>query len=134
MRRNLLISTFLVFFSVTAFAASTEEILLNLSSDQPALYDFLNKSFVFTADPKASKEIKTTIVDPNDPAKGIRYQVHLNAQRKGDDDTNILFEITLNYIEIGYDKRGEPAFPPQSVRSVPRIESVTIAQSKEKNG
>lgn len=105
--------------------------LLNLISDQPALYDFLNKSFDFSPDPNAPKETKAAIVGQSDPAKGMRYQVYLQAQRKSD-AANTFFDITLNYIEVGYDKAGKPAFPPASVRAIPRIESVTIAQSETK--
>jgi hypothetical protein len=131
MRQTFLITTFLVSFCAGGCPASTQEMLLNLISDQPALYDFLNKSFDFSPDPNAPKETKAAIVGQSDPAKGMRYQVYLQAQRKSD-AANTFFDITLNYIEVGYDKAGKPAFPPASVRAIPRIESVTIAQSETK--
>jgi len=131
MRRQLLVTAIFFVSCIACYPASTREILLNLDSDQPALYEFLNKSFEFLPDPNAPKETKMSIVDQVDPAKGMRYQVYLRARRKGDAD-KILFDITLNYIEVGYNKTGKPAFPPDSVRAIPRIESVTIAQSPTK--
>ena len=104
---------------------------MNLQSDQPGLYDFLHKSFELSVDSNAPKSTKMTLVDPADPAKGMRYQTHILGQRKGKPGES--FNIVLNFIEFGYDKSGKPAFPPKSVRNIPHIESVTISEATLKN-
>lgn len=107
--------------------ALPDGILMNLKSDQPGLYDFLDKSFELSVDSNAAKPTKMTLIDPADPAKGMRYQKHLLGQRKG--KPNECFSIILNFIEFGYDKSGKPAFPPKSVRNIPHIESATISEA-----
>ena len=129
-----LLITLLCLLSYSAcYSASTRDYFLNLQADQPALYDLLDNGFDFMPDSSAKKETKMIIVDKADPAQGMRYQIHILALRKGD-DKKTLFDIILNYIEVGYNKAGKPAFPPDSVRSIPRIESVTISQHARKNG
>ena len=87
-------------------------------------------NFDFSPDPEAPDSYRAILVDPDNPAKGMRYQMPLLATSKT--NPNVLFKAILNFIEFSYDKEGNPAFPPKSVRSDPHIESIALSEQKTK--